>query len=468
MADGSAPARRPGGHDLTSGPILRTLIVFALPTLGSNILQSLNVSINAVWIGRALGEKALAASSNANLVTFLAFAAVFGFGLAATILVGQAMGRRDVDAARRALGTAFGTFAIVSALVAAIGWFAAAPLLRLLATPPEAVPLALAYLRVIFLGVPASFLLVVLSMGLRGTGDSLTPFLVMVLTVVLDAGLNPVLILGLGPAPRLGIAGSALATLFANSVALLVTIVILYARDLPIRLRGAELRYLRPDPALLRIILVKGLPMGLQMFVISFAGLTLMGLVNRAGVDVTAAYGVALQLWTYVQMPALAIGAAVSAMAAQNIGAGRWDRVDAITRGGVLANLALTGALLALLFAVDRPVLALFLGATSPAVEIARHINLVGSWSFLLFGVTIVIFGTVRATGAVVPPLVILFLALFPIRLSVAFAMMPRFGTEALWWTMPLGSLAAMLMAIGYYRFGGWRRARMAVPAAAS
>ncbi len=464
MADSEAAPTRGqahGGRDLTSGPIARTLLLFALPTLGSNVLQSLNGSINAIWVGRFLGEDALAATSNANLVMFLMFSAIFGFGLAATIMVGQNMGRRDIEAARRALGTAVGLFAIASTGISIAGYFASPAILHALATPAGALPLAEAYLRVIFIGLPGSFLLVVLTMGMRGTGDSMTPFRIMILNVVLDAGLNPIFILGLGPAPRMGIAGSATATAFASYLSLAALIVIIYARDLAVRLRGRELRWLIPDPALLKVIVAKGIPIGLQMFVISGASLAMIGLINRQGVDVTAAYGVTLQLWTYIQMPALAIGAAVSAMAAQNIGANLWARVDAITRSGILANLAITGMLILLVTLVDRPVLALFLGGDSPALPIARHIHLIASWSFLMFGVTMVIFGTVRANGSVIAPLVILFIAMFPIRLGFVFALLPHMGREALWWTMPLGSLASMLMALGHYRAGGWRRLHM-------
>ena len=395
------PARAHGGRDLTSGPIAGTLLVFALPTLGANILQSLNGSINSIWVGRFLGEQALAATSNANLVLFLALAAVFGFGLAATILVGQNMGRRNIEGVRRAMGTAVGLFAVASTVVAFVGYLAAPAILHLLATPPASVPLAEAYLRVIFIGMPGSFTLAVITMGMRGTGDAVTPLLIMILNVLLDSGLNPVFIRGLGGAPALGIAGSATATAIAAYVSLAALIVIIYVRDLTIRLRGAELRWLIPDRALVGPILVKGVPIGLQMFVISFAGLALIGLVNRAGVDVTAAYGVTLQLWTYIQMPALAIGGAVSAMAAQNVGARRWDRVGAITQWGIIVNVAITAALIALVTAVDRPMLALFLGGHSAATPIAEHINRLASWSFLFFGVTMVIFGTVRATGAV-------------------------------------------------------------------
>ena len=108
-------------------------------------------------------------------------------------------------------------------------------ILHLLATPGDAMPLALAYLRVIFLGLPASMLMVLIMMGLRGSGDSLTPLWFMGLSVVLDSGLNPLLIAGIGPFPRMGIAGSATATLIANHVALLGLVVYIYARNLPIR-----------------------------------------------------------------------------------------------------------------------------------------------------------------------------------------------------------------------------------------
>jgi Na+-driven multidrug efflux pump len=247
-------ASRPGQRDLTSGPIGGTLIAFAVPTLASSILQSLNGSINAIWVGRFLGEDALAATSNANLVMFLLMAFVFGFGMAATVLIGQAMGRRDVDGARRVIGTAIGGFLPFAAAVALVGWFGAPGLLRLLATPGDAMPLALAYLRVIFLAMPGILILIVLMMGLRGGGDAMTPLWFMILAVVLDSGLNPVLILGLGPAPELGIAGSALATVIANYGALLGLVVYIYVRDLPMRLRGRELGYLKPDGRLLRAI----------------------------------------------------------------------------------------------------------------------------------------------------------------------------------------------------------------------
>jgi putative MATE family efflux protein len=462
-ADAGAKRAAPARGDLTQGAIAPTLLAFALPTLASSILQSLNGTINAIWVGRFLGEGALAATSNANMVMFLLASFVFGFGMASTILIGQAWGRKDVDGARKILGTAAGSFLGVTILIAIAGYFLSSSVLKLLGTPGDAAPLAHAYLQVIFLAMPALLLLTLLMMALRGAGDSMTPLWFMIVAVMLDSGLNPVFILGLGPAPRLGIAGSATATLVANYTALLGLLAYIYLRDLPLRLRGREFRYLWCDLTILKTIVAKGLPMGMQMIVVSVSALALVGLVNREGVDTTAAFGVALQLWTYVQMPAMSLGAAVSAMAAQNIGAGKWDRIGRITRVGVIQSLLITGGLIVLLTLADRTVLALFMGGGSPALPIARHIHLVATWNFLLFGVMMVLFAAVRANGAVWAPLIMLAIGLVPVRFGYIFATYGWLGADAIWTSFPVTSLINVALAVLYYFYGGWRKARMTV-----
>ena len=461
MAEAQPRRGPPGRGDLTQGPIGSTLLKFALPTLASSILQSLNGTINAIWVGRFLGEGALAATSNANMVMFLLTAFVFGFGMASTILIGQAWGRKDVEGARRVFGTATGSFLLVTIVVAIAGYYLAPAILKVLGTPGDAAPLALAYLRVIFLAMPALLLLTLSMMALRGAGDSLTPLWFMLVAVVLDSGLNPIFIRGLGPAPRLGIAGSATATLIANYTAFLALIGYMYLKDLPLRLRGRELGFLLPDAAVLKTIVVKGFPMGIQMIVISMSALALVGMVNREGVDTTAAFGVAMQLWTYVQMPAMALGAAVSAMAAQNIGAGKWERVGLITRTGVVQSVLITGALILLLMLADRTVFALFMGSDSPALPIARHIHVLATWNFLLFGVMMVLIATVRANGAVWAPLIILAIGLVPVRFGWIFLTYKWLGADALWTSFPVSAALNLAMAVAYYVKGSWKKAHM-------
>ncbi|MBC2670437.1 MATE family efflux transporter [Novosphingobium piscinae] len=468
-------ASQPGAArrgDLTQGPILRTLLLFSIPTLLSNVLQTLNGSVNAVWVGRLIGESALAATANANVITFLLFSAVFGFGMATTVKVGQHYGARNIDAARRTFGAGTGFCTLLSLAVAIAGWFASPQLLRLMATPGASMAEADAYLRVIFLSLPFGTLTMMLSMGLRGAGDARTPLYAMILTVVIDIAFNPLLIRGIGPIPPLGIAGSALSTAIANLAGVVLLVVVLYRKDLPLRLRGAELAYLRPVASELGYIVTKGLPMGAQMLLIAAAQLVMVGLVNREGLDTTAAYGASMQLWNYLQMPAFAIGSAVSAMVAQSIGADDHRRAAAVTLYGVAANLIMTGVLAVLIVGFDRPLLALFLGHDSPAIPIARHIQLICTWSFMLSGVMMVMTGTMRAYGAVMLPLVILFIAFYPARMGFYFSVYHLIGSEALWWSYPASSAVALGLTVLAYTRGGWRKNRTgiypgAAPAAA-
>jgi putative MATE family efflux protein len=454
------PASSKGASSLVEGPIARTLVIFALPVLGSNVLQSLNGSVNAIWVGRLLGEAALAATSNANLILFLVLGTVFGVGMAATILVAQGVGANDLTTAKRVVGTGATSFAAASFILALAGYLFAEQILGLLATPVDALPLAASYLRVIFVAVPVMTMLSFVMTVLRGAGDSRTPFYFMALSVGLDVALNPLLILGVGPLPALGIAGAGLSTLLAQAVSLAAFIGSIYARRHPLRLERGELRYLVPNGAILASIVGKGVPMGLQMIVISASAMLLMGLVNQHGSQVAAAYGVAAQLWTYIQMPALAIGAAVSSMVAQNVGARRLDRIGRITAVGVLSNLAMTGALVLVVLFADGALIALFLPEDSRAVAIAAHINAEVAWTFVMFGVTIVLFGTVRATGAVTPPLLILVFSILLVRTGFAYLLQPLAGQDAIWWSFAVGSVVSLALAAAYYRFGAWRTAR--------
>src|SRR5690606_4769343 len=122
-------------QDLTQGPIARTLFVFALPILAGNVLQSLNGSVNAVWVGRFLGEQALTATANANNIMFFLIGAVFGVGMAATILVAQAIGARDTAQAQRVTGTSVTCFFAVSVAIALAGLPLARHILAWMDTP---------------------------------------------------------------------------------------------------------------------------------------------------------------------------------------------------------------------------------------------------------------------------------------------------------------------------------------------
>ncbi|MBX3695619.1 MAG: MATE family efflux transporter [Steroidobacteraceae bacterium] len=451
----------PRSAALTEGPIARTLVVFALPMLAGNVLQSLNGSVNAVWVGRFLGEAALTATSNSNTVMFLLIGSIFGVSMAATILIAQHFGAKRLAEARRVVGSSASFFAAVAVVIGALGVLFSDHILRAMQTPPDALPLAHDYLRIIFVAIPFIFMYSFAMAVLRGAGDSRTPFLFLLLSVGLDIVLNPLLIFGVGPLPRLGIAGSALATLIANVTSLVALLAHLYRKRHPLVLHRGELHLLRIDGAIVRMLVTKGVPMGLQMVVVSVSALLMLGLINQFGSHTTAAFAACMQVWSYVQMPAFAMGAAVSSMAAQNVGAGRWDRVGRTAVAGVSFQTLVTTASVILITVFARPLLGIFLPAESPALATAVHLNMIATWSFILFGITMVLFGVVRSTGAVVAPLVILIVTLWGLRFPLAASLMGRFGEDAIWWSFPASSLLSMLLAIAYYRFGHWRKARM-------
>ncbi len=452
---------RRDGPDLTTGPIGKTLIAFAMPVLGTNILQSLNGSANAIWVSHVLGEAALTATSNANQILFLMLGAVFGISMAANILIGQAVGAGDDLLTKKVIGASTTFFIVLSVSLSVLGYALTPRILAAMGTPPEATAGAIAYLRVIFAAMPFMYFFSFVMMAQRGAGDSRTPFYFSLLTVALGVTLNPLLIMGMGPIPALGIAGSAAATLISQTITLAVMIAYLYRSKSVLVLRPSEWRLLIPDLGIIRSLTFKGVPMGLQMLIISLAAVTMMKLVNGYGVHTSAAFGAAAQLWTYVQMPAMALGAAVSSMAAQNVGAGLMHRVEKIAGVGVLYAILFSGLPILVIYLADPFVLQAFLKADSPSLPIAVHINAIVLWGFVPIGVAFVFSGIVRATGAVWPPLLAMVISMWAVRVPLATFLIPHLGADAIWLSFPVGSVSTLLLAGGYYLWGDWRNAKM-------
>jgi putative MATE family efflux protein len=445
---------------LTEGPIGKTLFVFSLPILLGNVLQTLNGSINSIWVGRLLGETALAATSNANFLMFFLISAIFGISMASVILLGQNLGAGRIQEAKKVVGTSTSFFFILSIITGALGVLFSPLILELLNTPEEAMDMAIIYTRIMFAGTPFMFGFNLIMAVMRGAGDSKTPFYFLLLSTVLDIGLNPLLIRGIGPLPEMGIAGSATAALIAQFISLILLVLRLYATKYFLRITWQELHLLRMEWRIIKLTIRKGIPMGLNMVVVSLANLLLIHIVNGFGTEATAAFGIANQISSYVQMPALAIGGAVTSMAAQNIGAGRWDRVNRITGVGIGFNVLLTGALVSILLLFNRETVSLFV-EEGGAIEIGMHINQVTLWSFIIFGIFNVMSGVVRSAGAVMAPLLFAFISLMIIRTPLAAWLGEAYGLDAVWWCFPVSFTMAALLNAFYYKYGGWRKAKL-------
>jgi putative MATE family efflux protein len=359
------------------------------------------------------------------------------------------------------MGTSTTFFVGLSLLIALLGSLFSPFILGLMHTPEESRIDAIIYLRIIFASAPFMYFFMFMQMAQRGAGDSTTPFWFLALAIVFDITLNPLLIRGIGPFPKMGIAGSATATLIGQGVSLTCLIIHLYRSKSILVLWPDELHLLRPDMGILRSLTMRGLPMGFQMFIMSGAAVVMISFVNAFGALTSAAYSISSIVWSYLQMPTMAIGASVSSMAAQNVGARRWDRVAQVARSGVISGLVVTGTIALLLYAFNDVVLGILLPHHSPAIPLARHINTIVLWGFVFFSITFSLNGVVRSTGAVWAPMAILIISMIVVRIPFAALLTPKFGPDAIWWSFPLGTITSALLTSLYYRYGGWRGVKM-------
>ena len=308
-------------------------------------------------------------------------------------------------------------------------------------TPVSARTEAIAYLRIVFAAMPFMYFFAFLQMAQRGAGDSRTPFYFMALAVVLDIILNPLLIAGMGPFPKLGIAGSATSTLIGQGVALVLLMIHLYRRQSIIMLRPNELHLLKPDLRIMRALVLRGLPMGAQMLIISMAAMVMIGFVNHYGALTAAAFVGSQQVWNYIQMPGMAVGAMrLLDGGPERHGAGLWDRVAKVARSGMFGVSTSRdrhhrdGCSIC---SSPRRSMCSCRWARQPS-PLAEHIN-----NMVPLGVRDSrtppsgLTGAVRATGAVWPPTLILVVSMWLIRIPFATLLTPKFGVEAVWGKLP-------------------------------
>jgi putative MATE family efflux protein len=388
----------------------------------------------------------------------------FGIATAATILVGQCIGASDIHEAKRVVGTSATLFATISVGISVAGLTLSEPLLASMKTPADSFPMALAYMRIVFLGLPSIYMYVFVMSVVRGAGDSKTPLQFQLLAVAIDIALNPVLIFGFGPIPKLGVAGSALTSIVAQSVSLTALVIHLYRQQHVLCLHKDDLSMLRVDWAIVGTLVRKGIPMSGDILLLSLNSVFIITLVNRFGVDTTAAFGASVQLWNYVALPALAVGTAASTMVAQNVGAQQWDRVTSIARVGVVYSVLGTGSVVLLVEILDTHAFELFVPTGSPVLHIASHLNRVVIWSWVFFGVSTVLFGVARATGAVMAPLLIETLTMLVVQFPLAKTLLDRWQADAIWWSFPISWTLDAVLATLYYKYGGWRTARLRGP----
>ena len=440
-------------------PLWRAYLAFLGPMVLANILQSLSGSVNAVYIGQMLGTDALAAVAGMFPVVFFFIALIIGVGAGASVLIGQAWGAREPHKVKAIAGTALALGGLIGAVAAVLGELLARPALAALGTAPELLPDAVAYARVMMLGMPLLLVFILYTQLLRGVGDTVTPLLALCLSTAVGLLLTPALIRGWLGLPRLGVVSAAVAGWVSFALALAFLWVYLRRKRHPLAPDAELLRALRIDARLLRAVLRIGVPTGVQMVTIALAELAILSLVNGYGADATAAYGAVNQIVNYVQFPALSIAITASILGAQAIGAGRVERLSAIVRTGLLLNGLLTGALVLAGYALSRWLLGFFI--TAPQVlALAQGLLQVMLWGSVVFGMQAVVAGVMRASGTVWVPTGISVASIVLVQLPAAHALSARLGLPGVWLSYPVVFCVMLALQSAFYLWV-WRHRRI-------
>jgi putative MATE family efflux protein len=434
------------------------MALFLVPLVFSNILQSASGTINSVFIGRLIGVDGLAAISTLFPILFLLIGFLIGFSTGSTVLIGQAYGSKDQHKLKLVAGTSITATFLLGCLSAGVGIGFAREVLQLLGTPSNILSDAIAYARVIFAMLPLLFVFFAYISFMRGTGDSTTPFVFLLVTTVLSIAITPALILGWFGLPHLGVVSAAVAGLVANTLGLVALLIYLRAVRHPLALDAETIQDLKINVPILTQIVRIGVPTGIQVVMVSLAELAVISFVNRFGSHATAAYGAVNQIVSYVQFPAISIGISASIFGAQAIGANREDLLAKVVRSGVGLNYVIGGTLITLCYLFKREIVGWFL-TDQPTLEIAVRLLAITLWSYLLFGNAAILSGIMRASGTVLWPTTISIAAIWCVEVPVAYVLSHRIGIEGIWIGYPAAFATSLALQSTYY-FLVWKRRR--------
>ena len=456
----AATARRPGVNVFDEAkPMWQLLLMFLVPLMLSNILQSISQTMASIWIGRLISTQALAAVSAVFPVIFFLFSFLIGISSGSTILVGQAFGAGDHHKVKKVAGTVMGAALYAGILLGALGWIFTPAMLNVLGTPQDIFPQAEAYGRVILATMPVIFLFFVYTTVLRGTGDSTTPLYALIIASVLAIAITPLFILGWFGLPKLGVVSAAVAGLIANGLSLVWMVVYLRMRDNPLKFDGEMLEDMRIDRidwvVLWRVVQI-GVPAGLQFVMVSLAEIAVLSFVNHFGSRATAAYGAVNQVVNYVQFPAMSIAIAASIFGAQCIGARREDKLGSVIRSAVALNYTIAIGLIVVCYALAWNLLGAFI-TDRPTLNIAHELLMITLWGYALFGNMAVLSGIMRGSGDVIWPTAIGIVMIWGVEVPAAWFLMHRFGLDGVWMGYPIAYCAGLVMQFCYYEFV-WKR----------
>lgn len=445
--------------DYTKAPLIKSLAVLAIPIVFANILQSLYSLIDIFWVGR-LGASAVAAISMSLPILFLVLSLGIGMSVTGTILVAQYKGKKDKKNVNHVSGQTFLMMAISAVILSIIGWIIAEPLLKLLGATPDFLPDAVSYLQIMFVGMCLLFAFFVFQALMRGVGDVITPMIIVAVTVVLNAILDPIFVLGWGPIPPFGVKGAAIVTVIAQGAAAIVGISLLLSGRYEIYLKWADFR---PDFTLVKKMFRLGLPLSIEEIVRGLSTFFLFYLIANFGTTTIAAFGVGIRILSFVLIPATGIAIATATIVGQSIGAKKIDRAEKITwKSSGIGFLIMTSISIVLYF-IAEPVSAFFVPGEAEVIRQSTEFLRILSIGFGAITVQHVFIGTVKAAGETIAAMIlnIFSKAFLLIPTAWILAMSLGFGEVGIWWTYPVTYTIAAILALAWFLRGSWKHKKI-------
>jgi putative MATE family efflux protein len=444
------------GRDLTVGSVPRHLLFFSIPMLAGNALQSGYSIINMIWVGNIVGENGLGATAISFPLMFIIIGLASGATMATSVLVAQYYGAKNYERMKRVIDNSISIGLVFSLVLTTLGIIFSAFLLKLMDTPPEVFPMADSYLKISLAGVVLLYLMFTISSILRGIGDTVTPLMFMGAGVVMNAILDPLMIIGIGPFPRMGLNGAALASVITQAISLAMILIYLRRKKHVVEVHFTRLTF---DKDIILLIFKIGFPSMIQQSLVSIGQAFVTTYVNFFGASAIAAFGAAGRIDMVATMPAIAIGMAATALTGQNLGARKPERVKEIFKWALLMGTAISGfiALLAIIF--PRLILSMFIHH-EPVLEIGITYLRIVAPCYFLYALMFVSTGIVNGAGQTMVTMVFSLVSLWAVRVPLAWYLSQhtRLGMTGIWIAMAAGFVVTSAISYLYYLSGRWKK----------
>jgi putative efflux protein, MATE family len=449
--------------NLTDGSIPKSLFYLSFPIVVTNLLQVGYNLADTFWLGRYSTE-ALAAISLGFPLVYLFISLGLGFTVAGSVLVAQHTGADEPERAEYAASQTVSLTLLAGAGLGALGFVFVSDLLRVFGASQTVLTLATEYMEVISLGLPFLFGFTVFIALMRGAGDTVTPMLVMLGTVVLNVAIDPLLIFGVGPLPPMGVEGAAVATVVSRGSAMVVGFWLMLRGAHGIRIHP---RQMVPDLEYSRTLVRIGVPASVENTGRAVSINAVLLIVTLFSTPVVAAFGVGIRVFSMVFMPAIAIDRGVETMTGQNIGAGRADRVVATNRFAAKASFLILSALGVLTFVFAPEIIRLFDDSPAVVAEGATFLRWIAP-TFGFVGVLRAYSGGFRGAGKTLTAAAIAVVLFGFVRLPIAYVasqgLVPvdvwLFSSptpSGIWLAFPVSGIVAAAVATVWFELGNWR-----------